>query len=274
MLLLCFQPDHEEFKHPEFNTELIGEVEFRKSRLSQLFNDLRMGEASRAKARPVCRSLFSDMAGDFPVVMLKMGHFSEDNERINWDVVRDDLEQQENLDEVDYIDRVALLDAEDLLLNMRGQARLLRISGQMLDEMPEDLARRGLRFAATNNFVLMRPNPTVLYGPYFVIIMEMLLEDFTKEWQNILSERPSEGLMHQYFQWKYSGRSSSPKSTGLPIGVRELKDLSVDIPADPWTQRQLVHRYNVLLFNERMAKEKSQEYRAYLNKFTNPTIIP
>jgi hypothetical protein len=104
--------------------------------------------------------------------------------------------------------------------------------------------------------------------------MQLLMENLHQEWQNIMSDQPSAGLMHYFFHWKYTAGSSVQKAAGLPLGIRELKEISIDMPADHLVQRQLVHRYNVLLYNERMAKEKSEEYRYYLNSLINPNIIP
>jgi hypothetical protein len=252
----------------------VESAPYRNMKLSMVFNDLRIGEVSRARSRPVCRSLYSNDTEPNPVLMLKMSHFTGNGEGINWDMVREDLLLQEQLEELQYVDRGALLEADDLLLNMRGQSRVFRMSEQMLDEMPGDLVNRGLRFASTNNFVLMRPNPQYSYGPYIFIMMQILMENLHQEWQNIMSDQPSAGLMHQFFQWKYTAGSSVQKAAGLPLGVRELKEISIDMPADHLVQRQLVHRYNVLLYNERMAREKSEEYRYYLNSLINPNIIP
>lgn len=264
MLLLNFNEDEREF----------STIEYRNVRLASLMIDLRMGEVTRAKARPVCRSAFSNLSDESPVVMLKMNHFIADNERINWDLIREDLVLQDLTEETELIDRTALLEADDLLINLRGQTRVFRITAAMMDDMPEDMIQRGLRLAATNNFVLMRPNPQLVHISFLQIIMDILLEDLSREWLNILSEKPSDALMHQYLRWKYTGRGSSPKPTGLPIGVRELKDISIDIPADQWTQRVLAHRYSVLQYNERMVREKSLEFRSTLNKYINPNITP
>jgi hypothetical protein len=258
----------------QFGAVDFGSAAYRNIKLSMVFNDLRIGEVSRARSRPVCRSLYSNDAEPFPVLMLKMSHFSGNGEGINWDMVREDLQLQEQLEELQFVDRGALLEADDLLLNMRGQSRVFRLSEQLLDDMPDDLVNRGLRLASTNNFVLMRPNPQYSYGPYIFIIMQILMENLHQEWQNIMNDKSSVGLMHQFFQWKYTAGSSVQKAAGLPLGVRELKEISIDMPADLMVQRQLVHRYNVVLYNERMAREKSEEYRYYLNSLINPNIIP
>lgn len=264
MLLLNLNEEEQEF----------SAIEYRNVRLASLLIDLRIGEINRAKARPVCRTGYARLSDESPVVMLRMSHFTPDNERISWDLIREDLAHQDLMEETELIDRTALVESDDMLINLRGQTRVFRITTAMMDDMPKDMVQRGLRLAATNNFVLMRPNPQLVHIPFLQVMMDILLEDLSREWLNILCGKPSDTLMHQYLRWKYTGRSSGLKPPGLPIGVRELKDISIDIPADQWTQRVLAHRYSVLQFNERMAKEKSLEFRSTLNKFINPNITP
>ena len=264
MLLLSFEEGDNEF----------SSIEYRNVRLSSLLIDLRIGEVSKAKARPVCRSPYSDLPDESPVVMLKMSHFSEDNERIDWDIVRAELAQQGILEDIELIDRVALLEPDDLLVNLRGQTRVFRISASMMHDMPDDLVQQGLRLAATNNFILMRPNPQLVHVPFLQVIIDILLEDLSKEWLNILSEKPSESPMYQYLQWKYIGRSSSPKPPGVPIGIRELKEISIDIPGNLSVQQDLYNKYHEVKENERRAIEKSKRFRNDLNKYINPNITP
>jgi hypothetical protein len=269
MLLLGNWEEHDMFNIGAFNL-----VEYRNVRLSSILEELRIGEVRKAKMRPVIRSAFNPQTKESPVIMLKMSHFTDDFERINWNIVLEDFEQQEQLEEMDVIDRSALLEVDDLLVNLRGQARVVRITKSMMAEMPDHLVQRGLRLAATNNFVLMRPNPQTADAGFLQMILDILLEDISQQWNSFQKEEPTNSLLNRYFSYKYTDLNVNTKQFILPIGVRELKELFLDIPASLDVQRAISDQYMKLIDKERQALSNRMSFRKHMRSYINPNIIP
>ncbi len=269
MLLLCFQGDND-----VFNDEIFKNVEYRHVRISSLLSDMRIGEVKKAKARPVLQSAYSNQPEDSPVVMLKMSHFTEDNERIDWNAVAEEMELQDQLSETEVIDRSSILQPEDLLVNLRGQTRVIRITDSMIDDMPVNLVRRRLRFTASNNFVIMRPNPLIVHSPFLHILLDILLEDVWSEWHKVQQNAPSDNPMYDYLKMKFEERGTANKSPGLPLGLRDLKEVWIDIPIDAWIQKAWSHRQSVVSYNEKLVRDQKAMFRSDLRKYINPNIIP
>jgi hypothetical protein len=257
---------------PQLEDEKLRELEYRNVKLSELAMSIRIGETPRSSVRPVIRNAFSSHPGNAPVVMLRMGHFKDDFERIDWKMVRSDMEQQEGLEDCEPVDGDVLIEPEDLLIHLRGQHRVIRITDQMVDEMPNDMLRQGLKLAATNNFILMRPDQKTVYPPFLQIVMDILLEEVSREWAAVRNDQPSDNLLHDFLRWKYEETVGNSKSAGTPIGARELNRLSIDIPVEHWAQRAWTHRYNLLMYQERQAIEKKHLFRSNLSHYINPNF--
>lgn len=257
---------------PQLEDEKLRELEYRNVKLSELAMTIRIGETPKSGVRPVIREAYSNHPDNAPVVMLRMGHFTDEFERIDWTMVRADMEEHEGLEGSVTIESDVLIEPEDLLVHLRGQHRVIRITEQMLDEMPNDLLGLGLRLAATNNFILMRPDQKTIYPPFLQIVMDILLEEVFREWTAVRNDQPSDNLLHDFLRWKYAESVGSSKSVGTPIGARELNRLSIDIPAELWAQRAWTHRYNLLMYQEKLAKEKKHQFRSNLSQYINPNF--
>jgi hypothetical protein len=257
---------------PQLEDEKLRELEYRNVKLSELAMSIRIGETPKSGVRTVVREAYSNHPVHAPVVMLKMGHFTDEFERIDWTMVRADMEGQEELEVNLPVEGDVLIEPEDLLIHLRGQHRVIRITEQMMDEMPNDLLGRGLKLAATNNFILMRPDQKTVYPPFLQIVMDILLEEVSREWAAVRNDQPSDNLLHDFLRWKYAESVGSTKSVGTPIGARELNRLSIDIPAEQWAQRAWAHRYNLLIYQEKLAMEKKHQFRSNLSQYINPNF--
>jgi hypothetical protein len=118
----------------------------------------------------------------------------------------------------------------------------------------------------------MRPDQKTIYPPFLQIVMDILLEEVFKEWTAVRKDQPSDNLLHDFLRWKYEESLGSTKSVGTPIGARELNRLSIDIPAEQWAQRAWTHRYNLLLYQEKLAMEKKHQFRSNLSQYINPNF--
>ncbi len=257
---------------PHLEDEKLRELEYRNVKLSELALSIRIGETPKSGVRPVVREAYSNLPANAPVVMLKMGHFTDEFERIDWAMVRADIDEQESLEGSMPVDGDVLIEPEDLLIHLRGQHRVIRITEQMMDEIPNDLLGHGLRLAVTNNFILMRPDQKIIYPPFLQIVMDILLEEVSNEWKIVRKEQASDNLLHDFLRWKYEESQGSSKTVGAPIGARELNKLSIDIPAEQWAQRAWTHRYNLLMYQEMLAMEKKHQFRSNLSKYINPNF--
>ena len=72
---------------PQLEDEKLRELEYRNVKLSDLAMSIRIGETPKSGVRPVVREAYSNHPANAPVVMLKMGHFTDDFERIDWTLV-------------------------------------------------------------------------------------------------------------------------------------------------------------------------------------------
>jgi hypothetical protein len=257
---------------PQLEDEKLRELEYRNVKLSELALTIRIGETPKSGVRPIHREPYSNQSANAPVVMLKMGHFTDEFERIDWTLVRADMEEQEGLEVSMPVDSAVLIEPEDLLIHLRGQHRVIRITEQMMDEMPNDLLGHGLKLAITNNFILMRPDQKTIYPPFLQIVMDILLEEVSREWTAVRNDLPSDNLLHDFLRWKYEESVGSSRSVGTPIGARELNRLSIDIPVEQWAQRAWTHRYNLLIYQEKLAMEKKHQFRSNLSQYINPNF--
>jgi len=262
MILLLPQPEEDN----------LSELEFRNVRLSELATSIRIGETPRSDVRPVAGDHFAGQAEGPPVVMLKMTHFRDGYERIDWSIVQGDLKKLSKFGETMPVDAEVLIEPDDILISLRGQHRVIRITESMMEEMPEDDVQLGLRLAATNNFILMRPDQKSVYPPFLELVMEILLDDVSREWLAVMNDQSSANLLHEFLRWKRGERMGSSRPANTPIGARELNRLSVDIPSERWAQREWCHRYNLLVFQERLAVEKKNLFRSDLSQYINPNF--
>ena len=259
---------------PNFEDAEFSDFEFRQIGLRTLLTDLGTGHAARTDKTPVFRDPYSHMHDEAPVALLRMGHFREEDDAIDWDAVSADLQQSIEYQEKEVVERRLILQADDLLLSLRGQPRVIRISGASLDAMPEALVQRGFRLAPNNNFILIRSHPQLVQVPFLHLLLQVLLEYVLEAWHAVLAERPISSSIGTYLQQKYEERTGSSKSPGYPIGTRELKALVLSIPTDQTAQMKLVEHYRQIRDEELMIKKRMRNFHSRLTYLTNPNIMP
>lgn len=257
---------------PQLEEDNLNELEYRNVRLSELAITIRIGETPRSDVRPVMRDHYVNQHDSPPVVMLKMAHFRDEFERIDWSLVQREMVKQAKWSDTGAIDTEVLLEPDDILINLRGQHRVIRITESMMDEMPGECVQLGLRLAATNNFILMRPDQKSVYPPFLEMVMQILLDEVSREWLTVMNNQSSANLLHDFLRWKHVERTSSSRPANAPFGARELNRLTIDIPSELWAQRAWSHRYNLLVYQERLAVEKKNLFRSDLSQYINPNF--
>lgn len=256
MLLLL--PEYERFDQQK--------IPYRHVRLSSLFESIRMGIPPEEGLRPVSREYLP--AGEFehPVLFLRMASLGDTGDKIDWTVIREDMSKRNLNLPVTEVDPDEVLQPTDYLISMRGTPRGFSLLHAGISDMPKDLQEEGLCFAASNNFMLLRPHATGMYDiPFLHLMMDVLISDLREVHENIRKGgEPPAYLAGIRGLWSRRGSSSQP---GNLIGVRDLRSLVLNVPIEKEAQEMLCIRYKGLLEMERDARKKVSEFRSDFRAF-------
>jgi len=240
--------------------------------LTNLFSSIRSGIAVTQDTPRHYRSVFPLGTVLLPVVFLRLQSINRFASRIDWDVVRSDLNQQpRQASDPKTLPEEELLQEDDYLLTMRGQPRGMALA-TLLERMPEDFRKHGLGLAAGNNFIRLRPNPEADCEPSFLhFLLDMLVMELRHEYLRVSSSKSSFEILEEPDD-PSEGVTNDPEARlkGSFIKVADLKAMTLNIPDRREDRDWLQREYHDLL---KAHREAWRELNAYRDGFRK-NIIP
>lgn len=252
--------------------ERFRRIEYRRVSLTHLFGSIRSGlPVTRETPRRVQLATPLEK-GLRPVVFLRLQSLRLFGPRIDWQVVRSDLaaEAQQSINDGILPDE-DVLQPDDYLLSMRGMPRGIGMAG-ILERMPSDLQTLGLRLAAGNNFIRLRPNPEADCEPAFLhLLLDMLVAELGQEFRRLRTSEPMLEFLEDADD-PSEGEASDPKARlkGSFIKVSDLKAMTLNIPDGREDREWLLREYQELVRAERQARRNLSDYRDGFRKHILP----
>jgi len=255
-----------------YEQDRFRDLTYRRVPLTNLFSTIRSGIAvTQETPRRVQLKSLSE-TGHRPVVFLRMQSNLRFSHRIDWKVVKGDLEQEPlQAWDAPTLPEEEILREEDYLLNMRGMPYGMGLTG-LYEDMPDSLREVGLRLAAGNNFIRLRPNSEADCEPSFLhLLLDMLMSRLQMEYRHL--GNPRSPLDIPDGQDDASEDAVVDPETSLKgsfIKVSDLKVLSLNIPERREDRDMLQQEYLDLRTAQREAMRKLHAYRYGFRKYIMP----
>jgi hypothetical protein len=248
------------------------DIPYRRVSLMNLFSSIRSGIAVTQETPRRFRAGLPLETGLRPVVFLRLQSIHRLTSRIDWEVVRSDLAQEPRQgSEPRTLSEDELLQEDDYLLTMRGQPHGMGLS-TLFERMPADLRELGLRLAAGNNFIRLRPNPEADCESSFLhFLLDMLVMELRHEYHRLSSPKSQLEILEGPDD-ATEGEGSDPEARlkGSFIKVADLKAMTLNIPDRREDRDWLQREYEVL---QQAQREAWRNLHAYRNGFRKH-IIP
>jgi hypothetical protein len=255
-----------------FEQDRFRNLSYRRVALTNLFSTIRSGIAvTQETPRRVQLKRLSE-TGLRPVVFLRMQSILRFSHRIDWNVVKGDW-RQEPLQAWDAptLPEEEILREEDYLLNMRGMPYGMGLTG-LYEDMPKELREVGLRLAAGNNFIRLRPNSEADCEPPFLhLLLDMLMSRLQMEYRHLGNPRSPQDIPDQQDDASEDAVVDPETSMkGSFIKVADLKGISLNIPERPEDRDVLMQEYFDLRKAQREASRKLNAFRYGFRQFIIP----
>ncbi|NDC76444.1 MAG: hypothetical protein EBZ67_00950 [Chitinophagia bacterium] len=248
------------------------DIPFRRVLLMNLFSSIRSGIAvtQETPRRVLVESPLE--TGLRPVVFLRMQSLHRFTSRIDWNVVRSDLVQEpQQASDAKTLSEEEILQEDDYLLTMRGKPHGMGLA-QMYETMPVDLRALGLRLAAGNNFIRLRPNPEADCEPSFLhFLLDMLAMELRIDYQRLGKSGSSPDIPEDADDAS-EGQTNDTEARlkGSFIKVSDLKAMTLNIPKRREDRDWLQQEYLDLTKAQREAWRNLHAYRNGFRKYVIP----
>lgn len=255
-----------------FDQDRFRDIPYRRVSLPNLFSSIRSGVAV-TKETPRRVQLESALeTGIRPVVFLRMQSIPRFGPGIDWRVIREDLEQgPSQAGDGKTLPEEEILREEDYLLTMRGRPHGMGLA-HLYETMPVDLRAMGLRLAAGNNFIRLRPNPEAGCEPSFLhFLLDMLAMELRMDYQRLGKPRSSLEINEEADD-SSEGETDDTEARlkGSFIKVSDLKAMTLNIPDRREDRVWLQQEYLDLTKAHREAWRSLQAYRYGFRKYVIP----
>lgn len=255
-----------------FEQDRFRNLSYRRVALTNLFSTIRSGIAVTQDTPRRVQWKSPSESGLRPVVFLRLQSIRRLSSSIDWKVVWGDLElEPSQASDAATLPEEDILMEDDYLINMRGKPYGIGLVN-MYENMPDELRARGLRLAAGNNFIRLRPNPEADCEPSFLhLLLDMLVSRLQMQYHRMGNPRSPLDIPDE--QDDASDDAVIDPETSLKgsfIKVADLKGLSLNIPERREDRDMLQQEYTDLRTAQREAMRKLHAYRYGFRKYIMP----